>query len=149
MPHCQLRVLGLHRAHLRTSHLMEITGLCTALQGSLTGLAISASTFAFGDQDELVFFQALAKLTRLRVLALSPWREWVGKNISLGLVPMQGHKGLKMLVPEKSASDAYLVAHAVSSACVPGVRFPRVDGRRFKGTRTETEGERGSESESE
>ena len=60
---------------------------------------------------------------------------------------MQGHKGLKMLVPEKSARDLNVVCCAVSKACVPGFRFLRVDGRRFKGTRTEKVTERGSDSD--
>ena len=130
MPQCQLRVLGLHRVHLRTSHLKELTGLCSTLQGSLKGLALSVSSCDFenGNQDKPVFFQTLARLTHLKVLALFPWRQLVGKQNWSVLAPMQRLDRLRMLVHEKTTSEDVVAAGAI----VPGFSFYRADSRRFK-----------------
>lgn len=130
MPVCRLRVLGLHGAQQCTRHLKEFTGLCSALQGSLTGLAISVSSWEFehGDVDKLVFLQALARWTRLRVLALSPWGQLIGKENLSVLAPMQWLDRLKVLVHENTKSDDV----AAAAAIVPGFRFFRADSSRFK-----------------
>ena len=88
-------------------------------------MAISVSSWEFenGDQGKLVFFQALARLTRLRVLALWPWGQLFGKQNSSVSAPMQRLDRLKVLVPENTAQTSDGVAAA--AAIVPGFSFLR------------------------
>ena len=131
VPRCQLKVLGLHGAQGCTRHLKELTDLLSSLKGSLTELSISVSSWEFkhGDQDKLVFFQAIARLTRLRVLALSPLGQFVGKQNFSVLAPLQRLDRVKMLVHEETTSDDV----AAAAAIVPGFRFYRADSCRFQG----------------
>ena len=93
-------------------------------------MAISVSSWEFenGDQGKLVFFQALARLTRLQVLALSHWEQLVGKQNPSVLAPMRRLDRVKVLMPDNTASDAVAAAVAIA----PGFRFYRADCRSFK-----------------
>ena len=91
-------------------------------------ISVSSREFEHGDHDKLVFFQAIARLTHLRVLELLPWEQLMGKHNSTVLAPMQRLDRVKVLVPDNTARDA--VADAVT--IVPGFSFYRADCRRFK-----------------
>lgn len=71
-----------------------------------------------------MFFQAISRLTHLKVLALPQWELFVQQE-SLALVPLRQLDLLKLSVHEYTK-------HSTAGAIVPGLRFFRADSHKFR-----------------
>lgn len=122
-------VLGIHRLQVRAKHLKTLSTLCDALKGNLTGLGLSLRDWQF-DRDmhgKELFFQAIARLNNLKVLALPQWDRFVGQDHTV-ISPLRRLDPLKVLVHESTGLSAAQGAQVVA----PGLSFFRADSRRFK-----------------
>jgi hypothetical protein len=122
----QLSVLGLHRLQLREQHIGALSAILHNVKDILTGLALSLRDWQFqvGDLNcslkcKLQFFEGIAKLQKLRLLAIPQWQRFV-QNEHVVLTPLRKFYELTVLVNScpKAASEA--------CAIVPGLQFSQV-----------------------
>jgi hypothetical protein len=127
-----LQVLGLHGMCLQKLTVSCFRGLCGVLQERLTGLAVTlictkaALQSSQMKQAREAFFIAVARLRKLRVLALPQWKLLVGDTTGV-VAPLRGLGGLTVQICEQV--DATHVAEV--SAFAPALRFSVVSALRF------------------
>jgi hypothetical protein len=128
----QLSVLGLHCLQLQKDHLDALSEIFYEVKGCLTGLALSLRDWQFqvGQLDcsslcKLRFFEGIAQLKNLKLLAIPQWKGFVACEKS-ALAPLRKFQTFAVLV-DSSPEEA-------SEACaiVPGLRFSRVETSIFK-----------------
>lgn len=126
-----LTVLNLHDVFLAEEHVSLMSGIFNMLKGQLLGLGLTIhedckKQIAADVETKMAIFEAIAKLSKLRVLLFPQWRQVVRKHFAV-LTPLKKLGGLTVLLHEGLKDSS-------SEACcriVPGLDLTLVSERKF------------------
>lgn len=126
-----LTVLNLHNVLLCEDHVPLLSGIFNVLKGQLIGLGLTLhdackNGWASDVEGKMMMFEAIAKLSRLRVLLFPQWKKVVRKNVAV-LTPLKKLSRLTVLVHQE-LKGSYIDA---AIAVVPGLEFSLVPERKF------------------
>lgn len=126
-----LTVLNLHNLFLGEDHVPLLSGVFSVLKRQLVGLGLTLhedcrKELAADVDGKMKIFEAIAKLSKLRVLLFPQWKKIVRKNIAV-LTPLKKLRHLTVLVHQEMKGSVIDAALSV----VPGLEFSLVPERKF------------------
>lgn len=126
-----LTVLNLHSVNIGEEHVSVLSGIFNLLKKRLIGLGLTVHDSCKKDlrsdgEGKMRLFEAISKLSGLRVLLFPQWRKIVRKNVAV-LTPLKKLSWLTVLVHEEVKES---VMHAAVRV-VPGLKFQVVPERKF------------------